>query len=92
MSLQQQIEDIRRKTDEIKAANPSLTSLSWEILDTPIEDMRLIEPIYSKIKFREELKRMALIIHPGAGVFISVYSKEVKLKEHLVIEDAYVNV
>jgi hypothetical protein len=96
LSLLERIKQIQEASNRIVDENPNMKSTWWEIYDADLEEMRGLPQSFSKIYFSEGHKRMALQAHyalPGrCTATIFVMSKIIKVKEHIVVTDAIVNI
>lgn len=86
-TLKDTIAQMTEKTSEIIATNPGLKNLWWEIDNAPLDEMREL----GKINYAEYNKTMRLILNPSKATIV-IYSKEVKLKERIVVDEVIENV
>lgn len=94
--LLERAKEINEQAKKIREANPDLTDLWWKIEDCDLAEMRELQNGIAKLYYAESLKKMALQVNYYLGgpryATIFAYSKEVTVKEHIVVDDVMINV
>lgn len=94
--LLERAKEINEQARKIREANPDLVDLWWQIEDCDLGEMRELQNGIAKLYYTESLKKMALQVNYSldgpryASIF--AYSKEVVVKEHIVVDDVMINV
>ncbi len=94
MTLKEKVELMYSQTKDIMDANPTITNVWFELNDIPMEELREAEG-GTKMYYSGSHKRMVIQNPFGrCDVVTTIFlrSKEVKTKEHIVIDDVMINV
>ncbi len=93
-TLLEKLKEAEELTKKVIAENPSVTTVWYELLDIPMEELRSVAKQYGmKIEYRSQHKKMGLLFSTEfENCTIFCYSKQVKVTEHLVIDEAIENV
>lgn len=96
MSLLDRAKAINDLSNKLCDENPGMTGTWWAIENASIEEMRSLQTDNTKMYFAQSHEQMHMQIHwllpyPRTATIIAM-SKKIAVKEHIVIEDAVINV
>lgn len=95
MTLKDQVAEFVRQKEVIMKNYPSITGIWFEIDNVPMDELRDAQVGSNKLYYSEVHKKMILqgpYVGTCSDITIFARSKEVSVKEHIVIDEAIVNV